>query len=388
MRKIIIAFSLLALCAKAPAQTAKKYTITGEMSKDSLYTTSGTVKKVYLTRNVDGREITIDSAAVSGKRFVFKGVAPDVLDVAFIKGFDNGVIQLFLEEGDIVVERFDARFPVGAKVKGTPNNDVLYGYQKLNEDFTAQLRAGYSPLLSGVDDTVKNDENKFLPYQRAAFFGNRLYLTGETMKYVRRHLDAPAILYIIKYNLFHMFTPKVVERQFLRALSPKLYSHPLYKQMCNELAAAKLAVGEQSPVFEGQTTDNKTVKLEDFRGKYVLIDFWASWCGPCRREFPYLKQALAEAKQFGKFHILSYSIDDNKDKWVNSIKANQLEDTNWTHISTLKGWSSDVTTLFNIKAIPRTILLNPEGKVIAFDLRGEELVNKIKAIAEGKDTYE
>ena len=120
----------------------------------------------------------------------------------------------------------------------------------------------------------------------------------------------------------------------------------------------------------------------------MLVDFWASWCGPCRREFPYLKQALEAAKQFGRFKILSYSIDDNKDKWLKSIKDNQLEHANWTHMSTLKGWSSDVVSLFNIKGIPHTVLLNPEGRIVTFNLRGEELVQKIKAIAEGKEKYE
>lgn len=380
--------SVLVFALSVVAQTERQYIIDGRMTTDSLYLSTGTVKKLYLTHTVNGSQETIDSAVVKNKRFVFKGIAPKTVDVAFIKGFDNGDIQLFLEPGTITVQPFDARFPVGARATGTRNNNVLAGFQKLNDDFTAQLRAGKSPLLNGVQSSIRNDEKAFLPYQRAAFFGNRLYFTGLTMQYVRQHLDAPATLYIIKYNLFHMFSPKVIERQLLRALDPELREHHLYKDMVNQLAAAKLAVGEKSPVFEGQTPEGKTVKLADLRGSYVLIDFWASWCGPCRREFPYLKQALENAKQFGRFHILSYSIDDNKDKWINSIKSNSLENEAWTHISTLKGWSSDVTTLFNIKGIPHTVLLNPDGRVVAFNLRGEELVNKIKAIAEGKEKYE
>jgi len=388
MKRQILLLSALTAALLSSAQVEKRYVITGSMTSDSLYTSTGTVKKLYLTRNVKGSQVAIDSATVKNRSFVFKGVAPETVDVAFITGFDNGSVQLFLEPGEITVKPFDARFPVAARAEGTANNDVLAGFQKLNDDFTARIRAGKSPLLADVPAEARNDEKTFLPYQRAAFFGNRLYLMGETMKFVRQHLDAPATLYIIRYNLFRMFSPRVVERQLLRALSPELHEHPLYKEMENLLAAAKLAVGEQSPVFEGQTADGQTVKLTDLRGNYVLIDFWASWCGPCRREFPFLKQALTAAERFGKFKILSYSIDDKKDKWLKSIKDNQLENANWTHISTLKGWASDVVSLFNIKGIPHTVLLNPEGKVVAFNLRGEELVNKIKAIAEGKESYE
>jgi len=388
MKRQILLLTAVMLAFSAAAQTERQYVINGSMTSDSLYLSAGIVKKLYLARETNGSQTIIDSAVVKDKRFIFKGIAPKMVDVAFIKGFDNGAIQLFLEPGEITVHPFDARFPISAKATGTRNNDVLAGFQKLNDDFTAQIRAGKSPLLNGVQSSVLNDEKVFMPYQRAAFFGNRLYFTGKTMQYVRQHLDAPATLYIMKYNLFHMFSPKVIERQLLRSLSPKLHEHYLYKDMANQLVAAKLAVGEQSPVFEGLTPDGRAVKLEDLRGNYVLIDFWASWCGPCRREFSYLKQTLAATKQFGKFHILSYSIDDKKDKWTGSIKDNSLEDEAWTHISTLKGWSSDVITLFNIKAIPHTVLLNPEGKVIAFDLRGEELVNKVKAIAEGKEKYE
>lgn len=388
MKRKALLFSALMLCLSASAQSERRYIIKGSLTSDSLFTTQGTVKTLYLTRIVDGQEVTLDSAKVKNMAFSFKGVAPDVVDIAFIKGFDNGQVQLFLEPGRITVAPFDARFPVAAIASGTANNDVLAGFQRLNADFTARIRAGKSPLLSGVSADICKDEKAFLPYQRAAFFGNQLYLAGETMRYVRRHLDSPASLYIIKYSLMHLFSTRVMERQLLRALSPELQNHPLYKQMVNEIAAAKLAVGEQSPVFEGQTPEGETVKLEDLRGNYVLVDFWASWCGPCRKEFPYLKQALSAAEEFGRFRILSYSIDDKKDKWVNSIKTNQLEHRHWTHISTLKGWAADVVTLFNIKGIPHTVLLNPEGKVVAFNLRGEELVSKIKAIAEGKEKYE
>lgn len=387
MKKLILLTLSLLCMGQMAAQKKEKYVLTGEMTRDSLRFTRKAIDKLYLVCYRDGEEIKIDSAVVKNKRFRFEGTVPAGYEAYFLTGFDNGSIQFFLEPGNIVVNPFDAHFPVGAVVSGTPNNDVLAGFQATTKEAIARSRSkaadrGDEAMLQSMDKETR------LGHDNAIFFQNSLLMKTEAMKYVRKHLDKPAALFLMRYELYHLFSPRVVERQLLRSLSPSLHSHPLYKEMLNLVRAADLKEGNLAPDIAGFTPEGKEIKLSDLQGKYVLLDVWASWCGPCRREFPFLQQAMKVSEAHNNFVILSYSIDNKKQEWVDCIAKNNLVHANWLHISTLKGWKSDVATLFAIKGVPYTVLLNPKGQVVAFNLRGEEMLEKVTRIMEGTESYE
>lgn len=388
MRKVVLFVLGLLLVMQGWAQDRDKYVITGEMTGDSMRFSKRSVSKLYLTRLHEGREVNIDSVTVKNKRFKFEGIAPELMDVCFITGFDNGSVQLFLEPGTITILPFDAKFPVGAKVKGTPNNDVLYDFQQMHDRHVERVRKEQNEVARNIPDSIRSNEEAYAAYQNAAYFSNSLIYRIEVMKFVKNHIHAPAVLYIIKYNLYDMFTPKVLERQFLRALPQEMRTHPLYTDMLNQIKASNLKVGAPAPDIAGRKLDGKELKLSDLKGKYVLLDFWASWCGPCRREFPYIKQAMTASENKDNFVVLSYSIDDKRGEWIKCIEENALTHKNWIHISTLQGWSSPAVKLFNVTAVPRTVLLNPRGEVVAFDLRGEEMLAKVMRIMEGTEKYE
>ena len=126
---------------------------------------------------------------------------------------------------------------------------------------------------------------------------------------------------------------------------------------------------ELAPDFELATPEGKLVKLSDFKGKYVLLDFWASWCPPCRAENPHVVKAYHLFKD-KNFTILGVSLDDNKTRWMQAIEADKLV---WTQISDLKRWDGEVVRKYQVDGIPTSFLINPEGKIIAKNLRGEEL---------------
>jgi len=141
-----------------------------------------------------------------------------------------------------------------------------------------------------------------------------------------------------------------------------------------------LKVGQQAPDIILPDKEGKMIPLSSLRGKYVLVDFWASWCGPCRFENPNVVRLYQKYSEQG-FDVYSVALDADRTKWLNAIETDGM---NWNHVSDLKKWESTVVPLYKIESIPMTFLLDKNGKIIAKDLRGEELKNKLASIFEGK----
>lgn len=139
-----------------------------------------------------------------------------------------------------------------------------------------------------------------------------------------------------------------------------------------------LPIGEEAPNFKEQTPEGKFLELKELRGKVVLIDFWASWCGPCRRENPNLVRLYKRYKDRG-FHILGVSLDRDKKRWLAAIEKDKLT---WSHVSDLKGWSCAVARQYGVSGIPFTVLVDREGNILGTRLRGPALEQKLASLFE------
>lgn len=144
-------------------------------------------------------------------------------------------------------------------------------------------------------------------------------------------------------------------------------------------AMKKFAPGSPAPNFTLPTPEGESMSLSDLKGQYVLIDFWASWCGPCRRENPNVKRVYDKYHSKG-FEILGVSLDKNRNAWLAAIKQDGLE---WPHVSDLKYWNSAVVPMYQITGIPLTVLVDPEGNIVAKNLRGPALETKLAQIFGG-----
>ena len=380
MKKFFV-FALLAISTVMMAQE-KRFVIKGEMSSPMLCYSNEAVKEVKLERIVDGQMVVAATSPVVDNKFVFEGVAPEELGLCNISGFDNGAIQLFLEEGEINVGPFDAAYPAGARIGGTPCNDMYQAYIDLNSKCVKDAKVRMKEAQAAMPAEVKGNLEAEAKYTSSVFYVNNMHFKVEIMDFIYRNIDSPVVLYIIKYSMMPTFSTDVIQT-FLDAIPQELHSQPMYKELVNDVRSANLKVGAVAPDITGRTPDGKELSLSDFKGKYVFLDFWASWCAPCRREIPYLKEALAYSGESDNIVVLSYSIDDEYEDWTGCIAGNELVHRNWVHISTLKGWNSEGIKLFSVKGVPYTALIDPDGKVVQFELRGEEMVKKLKKIVDG-----
>ncbi len=157
-------------------------------------------------------------------------------------------------------------------------------------------------------------------------------------------------------------------------LDPSLQNSSSGKMIAKRLDLLKRSVaGEPVLNFTQSNTEGKPISFSDFKGKYVLIDFWASWCGPCRAENPNVLAAYNKYKD-KNFTVLGVSLDEDGAKWKKAIADDKMP---WTQVSDLKGWKNDVSTYYGIQGIPSNLLVGPDGKIIAKDLRGESLNEKL-----------
>ena len=386
LRSLFVGALAFLSLTSATAQTDRQYQITGRLTVDSLCFAPQRIDRLYLTEIQNGRTDTIAVAPVVDGQFRFEGQAPDQLRVFHIAGFDNGSVQVFLEPGQIELQPFSGKYPVSARPKGTPANDIYNAYLALDDQLGAFAHAQMRRAIADFESRTgkKMDDPSFMPYHRAVYHQNGVYYKSRAIEFVGQHLASPVTLYVLRYGLFHIFSPEMLANEVLPALDPSLHSHPMYQELVNMTKAAALLPGSLAPDFAALTPEGKTLRLSDLRGKYVLLDFWASWCAPCRREFPYMKQAMQASEGKDNFVILSYSIDSEKSLWVACIDKNDLRHANWFHVSTLQGWDTDVAKWYKVDAVPRTVLIDPQGRIVEFNLRGEKFVNTAQRILDGQ----
>lgn len=203
------------------------------------------------------------------------------------------------------------------------------------------------------------------------------YLNGKLIELIKSHKDDVAVLMFV--DMFPREQNAALHEEVIKALHVTNPDHPIVKERWNILnsPAHKTSIGAMAPDLAFPDPDGKIRKLSDLRGKVVLLDFWASWCGPCRRESPNVRNVYAKYHDQG-FEVFSVSLDRDANNWKKAIADDKLVWPN--HVSDLKYWSSEAAAIYGVRSIPSMFLIDREGRIVAKDLRGAALENAVREL--------
>ncbi|NML22234.1 AhpC/TSA family protein [Pseudoflavitalea sp. G-6-1-2] len=372
-KQLIASCALLMVFHLATAQNP--FTIKGKLSDIQQ------PSKMMLTYRKNGQR-TVDSALITKGSFMLKGDpgSEPVIATLTVKSLDDDgswSVQkvrltdqqdLFLAKGAIKVK--------GKKMKSATitGGDSQKEFNILHQR-TATLDAMMAPLVDSSLKLYAAGKSNEAPGLGVAVREIRSKINAEEEKFVKDFPDSYVSLMLVEERA-SIIRPASFEPLYT-ALSARLRNTEKGKKMGDKLAIAKkIDIGQPAIAFTQNNQHGEPVSLASLKGKYVLIDFWASWCGPCRAENPNVLKAY---KKFHdkNFEIIAVSLDEKKEPWLAAIEKDGLP---WIHVSDLKGWKNEVSVAYGITAVPQSFLLDKEGKVIAKNLRGEELEAKLKQL--------
>ena len=355
------------------------------LAQDSVYNITGSInmpelKVLYFTEGTFFNTATpkVQKVEVLEGKFSIKGSVSEPIPVFLslnkdFKKDDDQVKQFILDKGNIsisIVNKVSKAEVIGSKAQddmmrlSSAQAPYFEKLNAINADAEQRSLSGISAdsIASLFRIPFRDAGRELINFQRA---------------FVKENKEAFVSLLLIpniassSFNFFEADS-------LLSNLSPAIQSSSAAKVIKDYLEQEKrTSVGASAPDFALSDTSGKTIALSSLKGKYVLLDFWAAWCGPCRQENPNVLQAYSTFKDRG-FTVFGVSLDRDKKSWLAAIKEDNLN--RWQHVSDLKYWASEAAALYKVTSIPRNFLLDPNGKIIGRDLRGPDLIDKLHEI--------
>lgn len=356
---------LLATSAFIVACSGGGYTITGsiEGAKDG--------EKVYLNSVENKQLVAIDSTIIEKGSFIFKGSqdtpAERYLSWQSAEMGNPMIIDFFLENGDIKVEMSEAL----SSITGTPNNDIMQEIRELEAEITQEARE----IIDALSTSELSEDEQAEKIAQLEAIDEKV--TSIMIDAVKKNVSNPVGISLFKQNYYYMTIDELIE---VTSQIPASYDND------ERIAHIKESVEKMKKTAEGQPfidlvmndPEGKEVKLSDYagKGKLVLLDFWASWCGPCRQSMPMLVELYKEYKDKG-LEIVGVSLDRDKNAWIEAIENDGIT---WPQMSDLKYWQSEGAQVYAVNSIPHIILIDGSGTIIARGLHGNQLVEKVEEL--------
>lgn len=340
----------------------------GELSIAGKVENAGDVKKVLLYE----ADSLVDSAFLNeDSKFKFRRVAPDANFYTLAIGDKNFlIIGKNGEEIDLTTNYTDTTNTY--TIDGSEESKMIQSINNIQNDYGKiyqKLQSDYGAAVASNPAKKDSVFNVLMP----EFQANIDKYSATVFKFVQDNKDNLAAFYAagtIDQNKYELELIKYSEE-----IKSKFPNNRAVQSFVAKMAGLKtVSVGQAAPDFKLSNPGGTQIKLSDYKGKYVLLDFWASWCGPCREENPNIVKQHAAFKDKG-FDVLGVSLDDNKGDWMKAIQYDNLQ---WGHVSDLKRWDSKVAALYKVDGIPASFMIDPSGKIVAKNLRGADLENFLR----------
>lgn len=362
MKKLLFAVAAI-LVLFASCDTQKKYELSGKIEGQS-------EGKIYLSIEKDRDLVKIDSVDIVDGTFKFVGHV-DVADMYYLQVTDKNVLPFFLENSPILVEANIENLR-DAKITGSVSQGVYDGFDasmKAFKEKQAPIIATYKKAMSEKDEVASEaaikeyeavDTEKIESVKTfVKTNGNSVVAAVVAYRFLSSQLKVDEM-----EELYNGFAENVKTSSSALAIKAKV---DILKQV---------AIGQPAPDFTLNTPEGTPLSLSSLKGKVVVIDFWASWCGPCRRENPHMVEIYKELSPKG-VEFLGVSLDKDEAKWLKAIEDDGLI---WKHVSDLKYWNSAAAKLYGVNGIPCTYLIDQNGTIVAKKVFGDELKAEIEKL--------
>jgi peroxiredoxin len=366
MKKIIYLFVvtlIMVACSSGP-----KFTVKGKIEGSDGIT-------FYLQKREAGKTVSIDSAISKKGLFTLKGTVDYPQLIQMVAGGTQKRTSFYLENSEMTITgKLDSLF--NAVVTGSKTHDEYNAFVALNKPLSEIYSKTYSEYQAA---NLAGDKVRVAELEKRAD-SIQVAINNFQKDFVKTHpasFVSPSILASLSYEM------EADELEsMINSMDTVVASVPQIRSLKERVPVMKsVAVGKKAPDFTMSDVDDKPVALSSKVGsKLLLIDFWAAWCGPCRRENPNVVKVYNEFKNKG-FDIFSVSLDREKAAWVKAIADDKLT---WTHVSDLQYWNNSAAKLYAVNSIPANFLLDENGIIIGKNLRGEDLYNKVNEVLGGK----